>query len=90
MEYHNADVEILRKQYFYCLIQLSADDTYFPLSAVMYSSQDIVLAEGGVKDCLLVDLNAEKKKERKVTSEMALMLDQTKKEEKKSITCLCP
>lgn len=28
-------------------------DTYFPLSAEMYSSQEIVLGEGGVKDCLL-------------------------------------
>lgn len=28
-------------------------DTYFPLSAVMYSSQDIVFGDGGVRDCLL-------------------------------------
>lgn len=35
-------------------------NTYFPLSAAMYSSQDIVLGDGGVRDCLLAGWRGER------------------------------
>lgn len=33
--------------------QAFGSDTYFPLSAEMYSSQEIVFGDGGMRDCLL-------------------------------------
>lgn len=35
-------------------------NTYFPFSAVMYSSQETVFGEGGIKDCLLTGWRTQK------------------------------
>lgn len=38
-------------------------DTYFPLSAEMYSSQEIVFGDGGVRDCLLAGWTGQREQE---------------------------